>query len=417
MKSWLKEHFEEKIDFWSPRSGSAFIFSKEIPTGQVIEVGQRMQEKVTGVKNMSNEEKVKEAAFAIRQEIFASSNTFSTWPPTEDELLNVNTVIPNLLNAFLMALLSKRKELSKRKKLRISSIAQDIIYSVKNGKDRTMKQVLLSLCTKRKTGLKQLVRWLNKFGHSISYDEVSYLETSLANQQAEQQIHKSFVPAIIKPSRFVTFVWDNNDINPETLTGISMHCTNGILIQLAAESHRNNDWIISQNPTPSPTVRKRSFKAMFNAIDLLVSKRRECPDTINIELQPARNSEGEQASKNTDFTWLETVKELLLQSKLKAEKLGLQGTDVVLDLAIYAKAVEILMMPQHLELRNFIILRMGAFHTSCIFLAVIGKRFGDAGLRDIIIEANLLGEASINKFLHGKHYNNCMRIYKYLFDA
>eukprot|EP00794_Sanderia_malayensis_P013591 gene13591-14999_t len=224
-----------------------------------------------------------------------------------------------------------------------------------------MKQVLLSLCTKRKTGSKQLVRWLNKFGHSISYDEVSYLETSLANQQAEQQIHKSFVPAIIKPSRFVIFVWDNNDINPETLTGISMHCTNGILIQLAAESHRNNDWIIPRNPTPSPTVRKRSFKAMFNAIDLLVSKRRECPDTINIELQAARNSEGEQASKNTDFMWV---------------------------------------LLKHQAARR-----------------VIGKRFGDAGLRNIVIEANLLGEASVNKFLHGKHYNNCMRIYKYLFDA
>ena len=38
---------------------------------------------------------------------------------------------------------------------------------------------------------------------------------------------------------------------------------------------------------------------------------------------------------------------------------------------------------------------MGAFHTSCTFLAVIGKRFADAGLRDIIVEANLLGRNSL----------------------
>lgn len=88
---------------------------------------------------------------------------------------------------------------------------------------------------------------------------------------------------------------------------------------------------------------------------------------------------------------MDTVLELLQQSKLKAEKIGLKETDVVLDLAIYAKAVEIVMNPLHKDLKSFVVLRMGAFHTSMIFLAVIGKRFADAGLRDIIVEANLLG--------------------------
>ena len=90
-------------------------------------------------------------------------------------------------------------------------------------------------------------------------------------------------------------------------------------------------------------------------------------------------------------TKMETVLEILTQSKYKAEKIGLKETDVVLDQAIYAKAVEILLNPIHADLKKFIVLRMGAFHTSCIFLAVIGKRFADAGLRDLIVEANLLG--------------------------
>ena len=38
---------------------------------------------------------------------------------------------------------------------------------------------------------------------------------------------------------------------------------------------------------------------------------------------------------------------------------------------------------------------MGEFHTTCIFLAIIGKRFGDAGLRDLIVEADLLGKTVI----------------------
>ena len=112
-----------------------------------------------------------------------------------------------------------------------------------------------------------------------------------------------------------------------------------------------------------------------------------------------------------------TVLELLTQSKLKAEKIGLEETDVVLDMAIYAKAFEILMNPRYIDLKNFIVLRLGAFHTICIFIAVIGKRFADAILRDLVIESNLLRESSVEQMLKGKHYNNAMRVLKYLYDA
>ena len=88
---------------------------------------------------------------------------------------------------------------------------------------------------------------------------------------------------------------------------------------------------------------------------------------------------------------MDVVLEILTQSKLKAEKLGLSETDFVFDQAIYAKAVEIMLNPDFIDLKRFIVLRMGAFHTALTFLAVIGKRFGDAGLRDWIVEAELLG--------------------------
>eukprot|EP00795_Rhopilema_esculentum_P010131 gene10131-18794_t len=113
-------------------------------------------------------------------------------------------------------------------------------------------------------------------------------------------------------------------------------------------------------------------------------EKRVNPDSFNIELRPV--GECECASRNTDFFWvllneaaccdlqyaipnwtgfncllakkydmhhvvaylpaidqsptkLKTVKEVLLQSKIKAEKLGLFETEVVLDLAIYAKTL------------------------------------------------------------------------------
>ena len=122
-------------------------------------------------------------------------------------------------------------------------------------------------------------------------------------------------------------------------------------------------------------------------------------------------------SINKSPTSHDTVLELLSQSKVNAEKLGLIETDVVLDMAKYAKRVEVMMNPRYIDLKQFVVLRLGFFHTMFIFIAVIGKRFADAGLRDIVIEANLLGESSIDQMLKGKHYNNAVRILKYLYKA
>ena len=123
------------------------------------------------------------------------------------------------------------------------------------------------------------------------------------------------------------------------------------------------------------------------------------------------HEEGEQESLQTvtylpainqSPTKLDTVLELLLQSKAKAESLGLKETDIVVDQAIYAKAVEILQNPTHADLKKFIVLRMGGFHIACTFISVIGKRFLDAGLRDLMIEADLFGKSKVLKILFDK---------------
>ena len=103
--------------------------------------------------------------------------------------------------------------------------------------------------------------------------------------------------------------------------------------------------------------------------------------------------------------------------KAKAEALGLTCTDLVLDHAIYAKALEVLQNPNNADLKEFINLRMGGFHACRSFLAVIGKRFGSAGLLDLIVEACLSGPESVNQILNGKEYNYGIRICKVIFEA
>ena len=74
---------------------------------------------------------------------------------------------------------------------------------------------------------------------------------------------------------------------------------------------------------------------------------------------------------------------------------------VVFDVPIYIKKLKI---NWHKEKEmNRVVLRMGAFHMCCTLLAVIGKRFGDAGLSDIIIESAVIAVGSLPGILEGKH--------------
>ena len=52
---------------------------------------------------------------------------------------------------------------------------------------------------------------------------------------------------------------------------------------------------------------------------------------------------------------------------------------------------------------------MGAFHIVCTFMAVIGKRFQDAGLRDLFVEFRPVGPSAVAAVLTGKHYNWAIR--------
>ena len=73
-----------------------------------------------------------------------------------------------------------------------------------------------------------------------------------------------------------------------------------------------------------------------------------------------------------------------------------------MDCVINAKAVEIVMNEKSTDLRTFINIRMGESHTASIFLGIIGKQFKDAGLKDLIIESQLLGKDQVIQKLKGK---------------
>ena len=98
-----------------------------------------------------------------------------------------------------------------------------------------------------------------------------------------------------------------------------------------------------------------------------------------------------------------------------ADQIGQTDAVVVCDLAIYAKTVEIMNKKEN-ELGR-IVLRLGAFHFACSFLGIIGKRFRDAGLENILIESDVIAAGSVNGVLEGKHYNRGIRMHKLVMEA
>ena len=381
------------------------------------------------------EEQTRNVGEAIRNEVNSSQHTIVNWPHDENEHYTKRTKVPPLLSILSKYMLKSLKRIGKRKECRINSICQEIIYSATNAKHRCSKHVNLALSVKRKTGSKHMITWLTKLGHGISYDEVkNFVETSLAKEMVKNQQLKSYTPSLVQPSQFLTFVLDNNDINPESLNGKNMHVTNGIIVQ--CEEH--SDVIpITTRFSQCKVTRQRSFQALesplrhhntqkrashlngkYAGIDttfdeenwnlarifgfIWIVLRKVSPSTIPnwtgfnylLELQTLKtvHKVSYLPAINSSPTDMDTVLEVLMQSEAKAKAMNLPKTDLVLDQAIYAKAVEFLNNPSHKDLKKFINLRMGAFHTICFFLAVIGKRFGDAGLRDWIIEADLIGK-------------------------
>ena len=118
---------------------------------------------------------------------------------------------------------------------------------------------------------------------------------------------------------------------------------------------------------------------------------------------------------NAPATSMATIHEMIAQSMRIKDQLGLSSIVVVCDQAINYRALEIKW--KHPERFLSIILWMGAFHSVCTFIAVIGKRFGDAGLRDIAIESGVISEGSVKNVLDPRTYNRAIRFHKLVYET
>ena len=97
------------------------------------------------------------------------------------------------------------------------------------------------------------------------------------------------------------------------------------------------------------------------------------------------------------------------------ERLKLKSIVCVFDQAIYAKAVEIIW--KKMDQLKACVIMLGIFHLLMMYLRIIGKRFKDAGLRDVLVQSEIVAEDSIERVLTGKMYSRAVRCYKLMYEA
>ena len=100
-----------------------------------------------------------------------------------------------------------------------------------------------------------------------------------------------------------TFIWDNNDINPETLTGVSaeivsVHCTNDIMVQICTKREA-----VSINKRDREITRKIWFLSLPNTTAHHVSKKQV--DSIHLAQLDLEESIKSSLSNSLyiNFTW------------------------------------------------------------------------------------------------------------------
>ena len=293
----------------------------------------------------------------------------------------------------------------------------------------------------------------------MSYTLLEELETEYAislMEDAQRNPENVFVPEEFSAENEIVTVWDNIDDLEETLSGSgTSHRCNGTGVQLKTPDTQG---LIRGEPKLK-RCRRSLPSGHFGALEPYLHSKREGPGKLTFPDQSSSDLLKSQYMKyllwsfarcvnlpkqvvpswtgfyitvrdnivilestigyfesiNAPTTEMSTVFEILKRSCRIMEKLKLPSIVCVFDQAIYSKACEIVWKKK--SMFQDVVLMLGNFHLMMMYLGVIGKRFGDAGLRDVMVQSDVIAQGSIDKALSGHTYNRAVRMHKLIYES
>ena len=455
LKDKIMKRFGQKVIFWQPNYRGELVYAKNIQGGQAVESAFEAA--------ASESRRSEEVAMYLRRSVLDTQKEAREmpWPPPPGNVLKEWELPSEHLSNFLSLLLvgKKMEKLSPDQSRRVVSICHDILYGVSNGRWLQPKHILLAMSIWHLTGRSDIIKLLNRFGHSISYSKLLEIITAI---HTTTQDHNSHIPPCIKAegNEVVHLCWDNFDLNEETPSGGgTTHSTHGIIIQ-ESQSEMTHSQASLTFPSTEKT-KQRSAKHETVVLEPCYLKKRPEPPKVTklvADSEPtnpcnsetdtvwvvARNlnkddqivpswggwvsltgDKGEGEEKRTTVEYMPpvnspitdnaTVKHVLKISQEATAALGQPYTIVTFDLAAAKKAFEIVW--SNPERFGNIIIRLGAFHPACTFIGAVGKHMKGSGLEDVMVESGVCASGSVEKVLAGKHYNRATYVLRTSVEA
>lgn len=108
--------------------------------------------------------------------------------------------------------------------------------------------------------------------------------------------------------------------------------------------------------------------------------------------------------------WKEPCYTVLKHAQKISAAMGQADTVITFDFAIYSKAKEI--QWRFPDKFSNVLVRMGGFHIALNFLSLLGKKFANSGIDDLLIESGVYAAGSTSALMKGKSYNPGIRAHK-----
>ncbi|CAG9817879.1 unnamed protein product [Phaedon cochleariae] len=383
---------------------------------------------------------VSAAADIIREDIRSQVYEISQYPPPDDFLKDVESVIPESLLHFFESLILKNKRgtLEKWKK-RCVALSHAVISAVRPRSFLSSLLIGLSTFIYKRFGSRLLVDALSAIGFVATYAETTLLEMSSIVRPEQPRV---------TTDGFLQFIFDNADFNINTIDGLNtFHSMGGIMVvtpHSAIESERNIDRqvrmsssdVLTSVGVPQLTTFHRTDNGGLNTI---IMKDLNLNDPVALEvtlsgceilwlygkwtkradvpgwggyMEEATNHGQSPTSKilclpflNYPPTLYDTIYTSLLTASKKCVELGQQSCFVTFDQPLYVKAKDIVSSDDS-DLKN-VIVRLGGFHLLMSFMGCIGVIMAGSGLRDLL--SIIFAENSLDKILSGHAYARAVR--------
>ena len=120
-------------------------------------------------------------------------------------------------------------------------------------------------------------------------------------------------------------------------------------------------------------------------------------------------------TSNSPATDQKTAFEVLCRGCEIRDRLKLKAVVCVFDQAFYAKVVEIFWKNKNVF--ENLVLMLGGFLLLMMLLGIMGTRYGDAGLRELAMQSEVVAEGLIEQVLEGKNYNHAVPLHKMVYEA